>query len=756
LVETAAADPAVIKIRIDETPAILNFDTPGFVQMGDPDYRPYSGLGLDGTGQIAAVMDTGLDDLSCFFVEPVCNNGGAKCLTPRDRKLYTSRRKVIQYVDYADKSDYEAGHGTHVSGTVAGSAIACSGFSGQFSGANGVAPGAKLIMQDVGDGVGDLVALDTLSLYLTAFPSAFSAGARVHTNSWGTSATVYNSFARDVDRYTYENPDFLVLVAAGNSGSIENVPMVGSPATAKNALSVGSGIMRDVYSDVLFREYTISAFSSTGPTPGGVIKPDIVAPGSNIVSARANHPDYYTKAVGGNIQMSCTTEQMSGTSMATPLTAGTALLVRQYFMNASFWAKYCDSLYSTCVNGSFTPTGYLTKAIFLHSGQEMQRYSDPNEQQELLLGRVPDVFQGYGLVRLSNVLPAPGLSQSFRLYVHDKLRLAQGNRYRWNVLMKANGINEPLKITVAWYDFWNNLGVGNLLHNLDLNVIAPDGTVYKGNNDDAGDDQNPNEQVILQSPSCYLSNCTFVIEVKAVTVTQTTQAFAIVITTSGYVSEPVHSSIGTSALPESSRIYHKSPLGNMFKSSELLNANRPKEVKISSIGSATEYEVNIGEFSVLGISGTYQGTWSMQTAQRLSTVVFQFFDWTRKDLCPNDVRIRLVDPSGRTYDVLDWPKRFRSCRGLSPAPAYALGYYSHRVGLDLLSQPLSGSGTWSIRVSLASTASNNTLYNMNLKLKLTVNSPNKVQTYKAFSYNQFSLNRVNSALGTVSISGLDE
>jgi subtilisin family serine protease len=756
LVEAAAADPAVIKIRVDETPAILNFDTPGFVQIENPDYRPYSGLGLNGTGQIAAVMDTGLDDLSCFFAEPVCNQGSAECLIPRDRKLYTARRKVIQYVDYADKSDYEAGHGTHVSGTVAGSAIACSGLSGQFTGANGIAPGAKLIMQDVGDDVGNLVALNTLSLYSTAFPSAFTAGARVHTNSWGTYATIYDSFARDVDRYTYENPDFLVLVAAGNSGSIENVPMVGSPATAKNALSVGSGIMRDVYSDVLFRDYTVSAFSSTGPTPGGVIKPDIVAPGSNIVSARANHADYFTKAVAGNIQMSCTTEQMSGTSMATPLTAGTALLVRQYFMDSAFWAKYCDSQYSTCVDGSFTPTGYMIKAVILHSGQEMQRYSDPNEQQELLLGRVPDVFQGYGLIRLSNVLPAPGLGQSFRLYVHDRLRLAQGNRYCWNVVVAGNEINEPLKVTIAWYDFWNNLGIGNLLHNLDLTLTAPDGTVYEGNHDDAGDDKNPNEQVIVTSPSCYLGDCTFVVEVKAVTITQSTQAFAIVITTSGTVSEPFHSSISTSAFPGSSRVHHQSLLGSLLKSAKPLSEDRPVEERTSSAAGAIEYEINIGKFSILAVAGTYQSTWSMQTTQRLSTVVLQFFDWTRSDLCPSDVRIRLTDPSGRTYDVLDWPKRFRSCRGLSPAPAYALGYYSHRVGLDLLSQPLSGSGTWSIRVSLASTASNNTLYYMNLKLILKLDSTNKVRTFRAFSYNQFSLNRVSSALGVVSISGLEE
>lgn len=41
-------------------------------------------------------------------------------------------------------------------------------------------------------------------------------------------------------------------------------------------------------------------------------------------------------------QPSCSVHQMSGTSMATPVTAGTALLVRQYFMNAEYWAAVCN------------------------------------------------------------------------------------------------------------------------------------------------------------------------------------------------------------------------------------------------------------------------------------------------------------------------------------------------------------------------------------------------------------------------------
>lgn len=51
------------------------------------------------------------------------------------------------------------------------------------------------------------------------FPAAYSVGARIHSNSWGNSNNAYNSYSGDVDLFTYNNQDFLVLFAAGNDGS---------------------------------------------------------------------------------------------------------------------------------------------------------------------------------------------------------------------------------------------------------------------------------------------------------------------------------------------------------------------------------------------------------------------------------------------------------------------------------------------------------------------------------------------------------
>ena len=59
-----------------------------------------------------------------------------------------------------------------------------------------------------------------------------------HTLPAPRSSNDYTFDSREMDQYTYENDNFLILVAAGNAGYGTNT--VGSPATAKNILSVGA------------------------------------------------------------------------------------------------------------------------------------------------------------------------------------------------------------------------------------------------------------------------------------------------------------------------------------------------------------------------------------------------------------------------------------------------------------------------------------------------------------------------------------
>jgi hypothetical protein len=93
---------------------------------------------------------------------------------------------------------------------------------------------------------------------------AYRVGARIHTNSWGSSSNSYTTSSYYFDLYSFENQDFLVTIAAGNDGSASaafdgtcsvlfltsqeyftnntfNTGTLGSPATGKNVLSVGAG-----------------------------------------------------------------------------------------------------------------------------------------------------------------------------------------------------------------------------------------------------------------------------------------------------------------------------------------------------------------------------------------------------------------------------------------------------------------------------------------------------------------------------------
>ena len=98
----------------------MNIYARGITQTGTPGDESY---GLTGTGQVVGVADTGVDDLSCFFVDT--SGTPTPRSTAKNPKTYPTRRKVIQYVAYADAQDEEGGHGSHVCGSVLGQSTRC-------------------------------------------------------------------------------------------------------------------------------------------------------------------------------------------------------------------------------------------------------------------------------------------------------------------------------------------------------------------------------------------------------------------------------------------------------------------------------------------------------------------------------------------------------------------------------------------------------------------------------------------------------
>ncbi|MFE2494385.1 S8 family peptidase [Streptomyces scopuliridis] len=235
--------------------------------------------GYDGKGVKIAVLDTGVDE-----THPDLK--GAELA----QKDFSGSGNTVDHF----------GHGTHVASIAAGSG-AKSG--GKYK---GVAPGAKILDGKVLDdsGFGDDSGI------IAGMQWAADQGAKVANLSLGGGDTAETDpLEAAVDRLSAEK-GVLFVIAAGNDGP--GAETVGSPGSAASALTVGAVDRNDEIAD----------FSSVGPTADGSLKPDITAPGVDIVAAKAAQGQIGDPAADGYVSM-------SGTSMATPHVAGAAAILAQ-------------------------------------------------------------------------------------------------------------------------------------------------------------------------------------------------------------------------------------------------------------------------------------------------------------------------------------------------------------------------------------------------------------------------------------------
>jgi subtilisin family serine protease len=241
--------------------------------------------GFDGTGIKVAVLDTGIDT-----THPDLDNG-----------------KVVAEDNFSDDPDTadHFGHGTHVASIVAGKGV------GSPTPRKGVAPGASLINAKVLNSSGN----GTFDQIIAGLEWAADQGAQVANMSLGTQSPSDGSndpLIEAVDSIS-KSANMLIVVAAGNLGSADAT--ITSPGWADEALTVGAVDKKDA----------LAGFSSRGPRLGDFgVKPDITAPGVDIIAARAAGTNL-GPIVDGNYQ------QLSGTSMATPHVAGAAAILAQRF-----------------------------------------------------------------------------------------------------------------------------------------------------------------------------------------------------------------------------------------------------------------------------------------------------------------------------------------------------------------------------------------------------------------------------------------
>ena len=100
---------------------------------------------------------------------------------------------------------------------------------------NGVAPGAKLVVDDLSRT--SIIAVPDVDSHL--LPHSYSAGAKLHSNSWNYNSVSYTQGTYDMDLFQRQHDDFLVLVSSANDGNYNNY-RIKAPGTAKNVVTVGA------------------------------------------------------------------------------------------------------------------------------------------------------------------------------------------------------------------------------------------------------------------------------------------------------------------------------------------------------------------------------------------------------------------------------------------------------------------------------------------------------------------------------------
>ncbi|WP_112620041.1 S8 family serine peptidase [Micromonospora saelicesensis] len=235
--------------------------------------------GFTGTGVSVAVLDTGVDATHPDLAGKVA--------------------EARNFTEVADARD-TVGHGTHVASTIAGSGAAS---GGKY---RGVAPDATLLDGKVCEDGG---CTDSAILAGMQWAAVEKKAAVVNMSLSGWDTPELDPVEEAVQTLTAQTGTLFVL-AAGNDGSDGSV---GSPASADAGLAVGA----------VDRDDELAEFSSRGPRVGDdALKPDITAPGVDIVAARSA-----TGVIGDPVDDRYVT--LSGTSMATPHVAGSAALLAQ-------------------------------------------------------------------------------------------------------------------------------------------------------------------------------------------------------------------------------------------------------------------------------------------------------------------------------------------------------------------------------------------------------------------------------------------
>lgn len=414
--------------------------------------------GIRGDGQILGHFDDGFDKNHCFF------NGNVNGQNKQVWVWYYQGNNNNPPVGTNCNSNPGAGcHGTHTAGTAAGGTDNLASNLAY----RGMAPKARIVSQASCCETG----APALS---TVLNDAYQRGARVHTNSWGyicggflgtTCAPYnYNTDAQTIDQFVWNNNDMVIVFAAGNHGddncSAGCSRAASNPASAKNDITVAA-MARAVDAKM--------GWSAYGNYPSGRFSIDIMAKGDTTYSAW-----------GGTACDVTTAWWWMGTSMATPVVAGSALLLRQYFNEG--W--YGDGTKNSAP--SINPSAALIKAAILASARPTAHDGDVSFGNEPNASNnpAPNGNEGAGRLILDNVMyfspednwltsaDSSDIRKSRIWFVDNTTGISTGQTHTYSINLCKNMLT---RIVLAWSDYPANTGcntssAGCLVNDLDLRV----------------------------------------------------------------------------------------------------------------------------------------------------------------------------------------------------------------------------------------------------------------------------------------------
>lgn len=315
--------------------------------------------------------------------------------------------------------------------------------------------------------------------FTTVASAAYSAGARISNNSWGTIANAYDATAQEFDFLVRDarptvagNQQMVYVFAAANAGP----GRVGSPGTAKNVISVaasenyrpagvdscdldgGGGIGPDGADNAL----DILRYSGGGPTGDGRSKPDIAAPGTHIYGAASQTQPFFGEGLCPGVGLYQPPDQSpfytwsSGTSLAAPHISGAASLVRRFFTSRNL------------LGDNRPPSPAMTKAYLINAATYMTGQNAG--------GNLPDPRQGWGLVNLSRAFD----EVPRRLVDQTELFTETGQTFEVRGSLANRSM--PLRASLAWTDAPGSLLGPAIVNDLDLEISIGGVTIYRGNN----------------------------------------------------------------------------------------------------------------------------------------------------------------------------------------------------------------------------------------------------------------------------------